>query len=115
MKSDAELMDLLRRLYTHGVIVEVTDRGTLGLKGQPCPDYLKAELKEHRNDVVTLLQQQGIGRYTDNGARLQYAMPCGIATCRILGPCGQFLTLRPCGLTTIAANDPVFEREGEAA
>ncbi len=101
MKSNAQLMDLLRRLYTCGVIVEVTDRGTLGLKGQPCPDDLKAELKDSRDEVLTLLKGQGIGRYTENGACLQYAVPCGIATCRILGPCGQFLTLRPCGLTAI--------------
>jgi len=111
MKANTELMDLLRRLYTCGVIIEVTERGTLGLKGQPCPDYLTAELKEHRNDVLTLLQQQGIGRHTENGALLQYAVPCGIATCRILGPCGQFLTLRPCGLTAIATSGPLLESE----
>jgi len=111
MKSNAELLDLLRRLYTCGVIVEVTDRGTLGLKGHPCPDDLKAELKQHRDDVVTLLQQQGIGQSGESGARLQYAVPCGIATCRILGPCGQFLTLRPCGLTAIATSDPLLESE----
>ncbi len=115
MKSNTELMDLLCRRYTCGGVIEVTERGTLGLKGRTCPDELKSELKEHRDDVLSLLQRHGIGRHTENGARLQYAMPCGIATCRILGPCGQFLTLRPCGLTTIAANDPVFEREGEAA
>lgn len=111
MKSSAELMDLLRRLYIHGVIVKVTDRGTLGLKGQPCPDDLKAELKEARDEVLTLLKGQGIGRHTENGAYLQYAVPCGIATCRILGPCGQFLTLRPCGPTAIAVSDPVLESE----
>jgi len=113
MKSSAELLDLLRRLYTCGVVVEVTDRGTLGLKGHPCPDELKTELKEHRDDVVKLLQHQGIGRSAESGARMQYAVPCGITTCRILGPCGQFLTRRPCGLTAIADNDSILE--GEAA
>ncbi len=115
MKSKQHALELLRQVYVSGVIIEVTERGTLGLKGRTCPDELKSELKEHRDDVLSLLQRHGIGRHTENGAHLQYAMPCGIATCRILGPCGQFLTLRPCGLTTIAANDPVFEREGEAA
>ncbi len=111
MKSNAELLDLLRRLYTCGVIVEFTERGTLGLKGHPCPDDLKAELKEHRDDVLALLQRQGIGASAESGVRMQYAVPCGIETCRILGPCGQFLTRRPCGLTAIADRDPLLESE----
>ena len=111
MKSKQHALELLRQVYVSGVIVEVTDRGTIGLKGQPCPDDLKAELKEHRDSVLTLLQQQGIGQSGESGARLQYAVPCGIATCRILGPCGQFLTRRPCGLTAIATSDPLLESE----
>ena len=105
MKANTELMDLLRRLYTCGVIIEVTERGTLGLKGRTCPDELKAELKEHRDAILAILTAQGIGRAANSGTQLKYAVPCGITTCRILGPCGQHLTLRPCGLTTMLPDD----------
>ncbi len=105
MNSEQHALELLRRVYVSGATVEISERGTLGLKGHTCPEPLKAELKEHRDAILAILTAQGIGRAADSGTQLKYAVPCGNTTCRILGPCGQHLTLRPCGLTTMLPDD----------
>jgi len=114
MKSEKHALELLRQVYVSGATVEVTERGTLGLKGLACPEPLKVELKVHRDAILAVLTDQGIGRAAESGARLQYAVPCGITTCRILGPCGQHLTMRMCGLATIATSDSQMDREAAA-
>ena len=103
MSSNPRLLDLLRDVYLAGAIVEIVDHGMIGLTGQPCPESLKAELKEHKAAVLDILKAQRIGERDDGFAsplRRHYVTPPGCMAnraCSRLGPCGHFLTRRGCG------------------
>ena len=65
MSSNPPVLGLLRRVYLSGGIVEIVDGGMLGLTGQPCPEHLKADLKEHKAAVLDTLKEQRIGERDD--------------------------------------------------
>lgn len=94
-------LDLIRRCYCAGVDVGLNDRGGVRLTRNAPPTDLTAELMEHRDDVVALLQEHRYGEPNDvlTGAPRRYVSPpdcIAVNACACLGPCSRFLTLRPC-------------------
>lgn len=84
-------------MYAAGVRIAVVEGGRLRLTGEPCPPELKAELVAHRAAVLAELQRQRIGA-GEGPYTFTWAVPCETRACRHLGPCGHFLTHRPCGV-----------------
>lgn len=96
-------LELTRRLYVAGVTLDLTGDGTIRLSGQPVPDGLLDDLKAHKPAVLALMTAQGIGTGDDGFASIlprHYVVPPSCladGACGRLGPCGHYLTRRPCG------------------
>ncbi len=94
-------LDLIRRCYCAGVVVGLNEHGGPRLTGRKPEPGLLAELQEQRDDVIALLQEHRIGERDNvmNGHTRRYvsASDClALNGCAVLGPCSNFLTLRPC-------------------
>jgi len=102
MSSNPPVLGLLRRVYLSGGIVEIVDGGMLGLTGQPCPEHLKADLKEHKAAVLDTLKEQRIGERDDGFNSLvprRYVVPDACLAnraCARLGMCSEALRNLPC-------------------
>ena len=96
-------LELTRRLYVAGVTLELIGDGTIRLSGQPVPDALLGDLKAHKPAVLALMTAQRLGDGDDGFASSvprRYVVPADCLAdraCARLGPCGHYLTRRPCG------------------
>lgn len=95
-------MDLLRRLYQHGVDVSLNAEGGVRVTRTPPPAELVAELKANRDDVVGLLRHHHVGERDDgypSDMPRRYVVPGDCLTSRLcsrIGPCSCWLMHRPC-------------------
>lgn len=95
-------MDLLRRLYVHGVDVTLNSEGGIRVSGSPPPPELLDALKGNRDGVLDTLREHRIGANDDgypSDVPRRYVTPPWCLTrrlCARLGPCSRFLMTRPC-------------------
>lgn len=94
--------ELIRQLYVAGVEVSLTKSNTVRITGQSVPKGLIAQLQEHKEEIIRILQAQGVGTDEDGFdsplPRRYVVPPACIATraCARLGPCSQSLMRHCC-------------------
>jgi len=117
MATLSNALDVCRLAYLEGLRVDLTSDGKPTIRGgTPSPELL-VHLKEHRQAIIEHLKAHRIGERDpgyNSPLRRCYVVPgacMATKACARLGPCGHYLTRRPCGETAIAATHPLMESE----
>lgn len=99
LNTNTNALDIIRRCYTEGADIALKDGKPSITRNQPSPELL-AELKEHREAIISKLQEHCIGE-TDpvlrTTRRYVTAPDCfAKGACGCLGPCANFYRQLPC-------------------
>jgi hypothetical protein len=108
MSTEAE--ELVRQLYVAGAEVTATATNTLRITGHPVSKALAERLREHKQEIIQILREQGVGTNADgldSPLPRRYLVPSACIfdrVCSRIGPCSQSLMRHGC--VRISENHP---------
>lgn len=116
--------DLLRQLYVTGAEVSLTETNTVRITGQSVPKGLITPLREQKQEIIQIMEAQGVGRNEDglnSPVPRRYVVPPACLSSRVcarLGPCSRSLMRHGCvrmsddcsGTATDSADNRAQER-----
>ena len=100
MTSDS--YDLIRQLYVAGAEVSLTETDTVRINWQEVPKGLIAPLREQKQEIIQILEAQGVGRNKDglnSPLPRRYIVPPACLSNRVCArsePCSRSLMRRGC-------------------
>lgn len=100
MTGSSDVHEAFRVLYLEGLLIALTAGGAPVVRGGAPSPALREQLPAHREQIVAILRDQGIGA-NDPGFAIprRYVVPAGCLArlaCPRLGPCSQALMRHSC-------------------
>jgi hypothetical protein len=121
-----EVEELVRQLYVAGAEVTATAADTLRITGHPVSKALAERLREHKQEIIRILRQQGVGTNADgldSPLPRRYLVPSACISDRVcsrIGPCSQSLMRHGCvrisenhsdGSTSLVASNTTYTED----